>query len=185
MSTSIQRLGRSVAIAVITAGAVLVGASTAGAAPASSDTTTIKTPQVTSVTDPGLHTVTATLTSDRFVQNAATHSIDVVDAQGKTLESIPLTMRGKAIPVAADVSQNGRAMTLKQVSFTDTGNQLINQWVWGVQHGGAVGAIIGCLLGFWLFVIPGCAIGAAIGGTIGSPNGAQINGTFFRLISGN
>ncbi len=185
MSVSIQSLGRSMAIAVITAGAVLIGASTAGAAPAVPDTTTIKTPQVNSTTDPATHTVTATLTSGRFVQNAATHSIDVTNVQGKPVESIPLTMSGKAIPVAAVVSKDGRGLTLKQVSFTDTGNQLINQWVWGVQHGGAVGAIIGCLLGFWLFVIPGCAIGAAIGGTVGSPNGAQINGTFFRLISGN
>ncbi len=144
MSVSIHTLGRSIAIAAITAGAVLIGASTAGAAPAQQIQTSSN---VSATTDMAAHTVTATL--------------------------------------AATVSTDGKALTLKQISFTDTGNQLINQWVWGVQHGGAVGAIIGCILGFWFFVIPGCVIGAAIGGAIGSPNGAQINGTFFRLISGN
>lgn len=178
MSVSIHTLGRSIAIAAITAGAVLIGASTAGAAPAPQIQTSSN---VSATTDMAAHTVTATLVSGRFVSDAATKSIDVTDAAGKTVESIPLT----AAPVAATVSNDGRALTLKQISFTDTGNQLINEWVWGVQHGGAVGAIIGCILGFWFFVIPGCAIGAAIGGAIGSPNGAQINGTFFRLISGN
>src|SRR5437879_6128969 len=184
MSISIPALGRSVAIAAITAGAVLIGASTAGAAPTVPDTTTVTTQQVTSTTDPVARTVTATLTSGRFVQDVTAHAIDITDAKGKAVETIPLTVRGKVVPVSAAVSKDGHALTLKQISFTDTGNLLINEWVWGVQHGGAVGAIIGCVLGFWFFVIPGCALGAAIGGTIGSPNGAQINGTFFRLITG-
>lgn|GEM_PF-5741059 len=183
MSVSIHTLGRSIALAAITAGAVLIGTSTASAAPAAPQAPTAQ--QISTTTDMAAHTMTVTLAGDRFVSNAATQSVDVTDAAGKTLQSIPLTVRGAAAPVAATVSNDGRSMTLKQISFTDTGNQLINEWVWGVQHGGAVGAIIGCVLGFWFFVIPGCVIGAAIGGAIGSPNGAQINGTFFRLISGN
>jgi hypothetical protein len=177
VSVSIHTLGRSIAIAAITAGAVLIGSATAGAAPAQIQTSS----NVSATTDMAAHTVTAKLVSGRFVTDAATKSIDVTDAAGKTVESIPLT----AAPVAATVSPDGKALTVKQISFTDTGNALINQWVWGVQHGGAVGAIIGCILGFWFFVIPGCVIGAAIGGAIGSPNSAQINGTFYRLISGN
>lgn len=184
MSVSIQTLGRSVALAVLTAGAVMIGSSTAGAAPAPKPQN-VATQQVSATNDTAAHTITATLPTGRFVSDAATHSIDVVDAAGKTTESIPMTVQGKAVPVAAAISNNGRSMTLKQISFTDTGNALVNQWVWGVQHGGAVGAIIGCLLGFWFFVLPGCALGAAIGGAIGSPNSGQINSTFFQLITGN
>ncbi|WP_157121707.1 hypothetical protein [Nocardia miyunensis] len=185
MSVSIQTLGRSVALAVLTAGAVMIGSSTSGAAPAPKQPQNVQTQLVSATNDTSAHTITATLPAGKFVSNAAAHSIDIIDAAGKTTESIPMTMHGKSIPVAADISNNGRSMTLKQIGFTDTGNQLVNEWVWGVQHGGAVGAIIGCLLGFWFFVLPGCAIGAAIGGTIGSPNGNQINATFFRLLQGN
>ena len=184
MSVSIQTLGRSVALAVLTAGAVIIGSSTSGAAPVKQPQN-VETQVVSATNDTSAHTITATLPTGRFVDNTTTHSIDILDAAGKTTESIPMTTKGKAVPVAATISNNGRSMTLKQVAFTDTGNALINQWVWGVQHGGAVGAIIGCLLGFWFFVLPGCALGAAIGGAIGSPNSAQINSTFFLLITGN
>ncbi|MQY19517.1 hypothetical protein [Nocardia macrotermitis] len=185
MTVSIQTLGRSVALAVLTAGAVMIGSSTAGATPVTQPTQNVATQQVSATNDTTAHTITATLPAGRFVSNAATHSIDIKDVAGKTTESIPMTLHGKTVPVAATISNNGRSVTLKQIAFTDTGNALINQWVWGVQHGGAVGAIIGCLLGFWFFVLPGCALGAAIGGAVGSPNSGQINATFFRLLSGN
>lgn len=185
MSVSIQTLGRSMALAVLTAGAVMIGSSTSGAAPVAKQPQNVETQVVSATNDTSAHTITATLPAGRFISNAAAHTIDIVNTAGKTTESIPMTVHGKSIPVAADISNNGRSVTLKQIGFTDTGNQLINEWVWGVQHGGAVGAIIGCLLGFWFFVLPGCALGAAIGGTIGSPNGNQINSTFFRLLQGN
>jgi hypothetical protein len=128
--------------------------------------------------------MTVTLASGRFVTDTAAHAVDITDAAGKTFESIPLTVRGTAVPVAATISNDGHALTLKRVSFTDTGNLLINEWVWGVQHGGVVGAVIGCILGYWVFFLLGCAVGAAIGGAIGSPNSGQISGTFSNLISG-
>lgn len=183
MSLSITTLGRSMAVAAITAGAVVIGAGSAGAAPAAQPQP-VAAQQVATTTDAAAHSVTATLGSGHFVANDVARSIDVTDAAGHVVESIPLAVHDTAVPVAADISNNGRSVTLKQVSFTDTANQLVNEWVWGVQHGGAVGAIIGCLLGFWLLIVPGCAIGAAIGGAIGSPNSGQINATFNRLITG-
>ncbi|MBO0854763.1 MAG: hypothetical protein J2P18_13500 [Nocardia sp.] len=185
MSLSLTTLGRSMAVATITAGAVMIGASTSTAAPAlvQPQQPTAAT-QVTTISDKTTHTVAATLGTGHFVADEATHSIKVTDNSGKTLESIPLTVNGAAAPVSATVGNDGKTLNLKQISFTDTGNQLINQWVWGVQHGGAVGAILGCLIGLFFFVLPGCAIGAAIGGAIGSPNSGQINATFFRLVQG-
>ncbi|WP_227980758.1 hypothetical protein [Nocardia spumae] len=172
------------AVAAITAGALVIGVSTANAGPAAPQPQPAAE-QVTTTTDAAAHSVTATLPSGHFVANDATHAIDITDAAGKVVESFPLTSHGTAVPVAATVSNDGQTLNLKQVAFTDTANQLVNEWVWGVQNGGAVGAIIGCLLGFWFFVIPGCAVGAVIGGAIGSPNSGEINATFFRLLSGN
>ncbi|AHH20460.1 hypothetical protein NONO_c56820 [Nocardia nova SH22a] len=185
MSLSIQTLGRSIAVAAITAGALVIGTSTAGAEPVAPAPQPAASQQLATNTDPAAHSVTATLPVGQFISNEANHSIDIADATGKVVESFPMTLRGEAVPVAATVSNDGKTLNLKQVAFTDTANQLVNEWVWGVQHGGAVGAIIGCLLGFWFFVVPGCAVGAAIGGTLGSPNGGEINATFFRLLSGN
>lgn len=178
--------GRTMAIAAITAGALAIGAGTASAEPAApQQPQPAATQQLTTATDTAAHTVSATLASGRFVANDAARAIDITDAAGAVVESIPLAVHDTAVPVSAVVSNDGQTLTLKQIAFTDTANQLINQWVWGVQNGGAVGAIVGCLLGFWLFVIPGCAIGAAIGGALTSPNSGEINATFNRLLTGN
>ncbi len=184
MSLSIHTLGRSMAVAAITAGALVIGVSTASAEPAA-PAPQPAAQQLTTNTDPAAHSVTATLPVGHFISNEANHSIDIADATGKVVESFPMALRGEAVPVAATVTNDGQTLNLKQIAFTDTANQLVNEWVWGVQNGGAVGAIIGCLLGFWFFVVPGCAVGAAIGGALGSPNSGEINATFFRLLSGN
>ncbi|WP_280266513.1 hypothetical protein [Nocardia wallacei] len=184
MSVSKRAVRRSTIVAALTAAAVAIGASTAGA-DAPSAQPVPATQQLHSATvDQDAHTATFTLASGNFALDPVAQVIDVRGAEGESVGSIPLTVDGAAVPVASTVSEDGRELTLRQVAFTDTANLLVNQWVWGVQNGGAVGAVIGCLLGAWLFVIPGCIIGAAIGGAIGSPNGAEINATFFNLITG-
>ncbi|GAB2689466.1 hypothetical protein GCM10027089_08450 [Nocardia thraciensis] len=184
MSFSKRSVFRSTTVAVLTAAAVAVGASTAGAdAPAAQPDQAMRQ-LASSTVDQAAHTATFTLASGNFAVDPVAQVIDVRGAEGESIGSIPLAVDGAAVPVSSTVSEDGRELTLKQVAFTDTANALVNQWVWGVQNGGAVGAVIGCLLGAWLFVIPGCIIGAAIGGAIGSPNGAEINATFFNLITG-
>ncbi|RDI52709.1 hypothetical protein DFR68_10393 [Nocardia mexicana] len=185
MSVSKRSVFRSTTVAVLTAAAVAVGASTAGAdAPSAAQPAPAMQQLASSTVDQAAHTATFTLASGNFAVDPVAQVIDVRGAEGESIGSIPLAVDGTAVPVASTVSEDGRELTLKQVAFTDTANLLVNQWVWGVQNGGAVGAVIGCLLGAWLFVIPGCIIGAAIGGAVGSPNGAEINATFFNLITG-
>ncbi|MBB5912768.1 hypothetical protein BJY24_001635 [Nocardia transvalensis] len=187
MSVSKRAVRRSTTVAVLTAAAVAIGASTAGAdAPAAAQPTPAPAAQqiISSQVDQAAHTATLTLASGTFAMDPAAQAIDVRNVDGQSVGSIPLTVHDSAVPVAGTVSDDGHALTLRQVAFTDTANALVNQWVWGVQNGGAVGAIIGCLLGAWLFVIPGCIVGAAIGGAIGSPNSGEINATFYNLITG-
>ena len=74
-----KSLGRSIAIAALTASAVTVGAATASAAPAPQN---VQTQQVSATVDSAAHSVTATLASGMFVNNLASHSIDVLDAAG-------------------------------------------------------------------------------------------------------
>ena len=180
LSISFKTLGRSIAIAALTASAVTVGAVTATAEPA---TVTAQASQVSASLDAATNSITATLASGRFVDNVAAQAIDVLDAAGTTVESIPLTIRGERVPVAATVSADGSALVLRDVSTLDTANALWSQWVWGVTNGGWVGAVIGCIIGAFLFFL-GCIPGIAIGGAIGSPNSGQINGTFVDLLSG-
>lgn len=175
-----KTLGRSIAIAALTASALTVGAATANAAPAPQQ---VQTQQVSATTDSAAHSVTASLASGKFVNNVASHSIDVLDAAGQAIESIPLTIEGQTVPIAASVSQNGDALTLHQVDTAGTANKLWGQWLWGVSNGGGVGAAVGCLIG-WFVLIFGCFIGGAIGGAITSPNSGEINGTFNDLIAG-
>jgi hypothetical protein len=182
LSISFKTLGRSIAIAALTASALTVGAVTASAEPATA-TATAQASQVSASIDAATSTITATLASGRFVDNVAAQAIDVLDAAGATIESIPLTVSGERVPVAATVSPDGSALVLRDVSTLDTANTLWSQWVWGVTNGGWVGAVIGCLIGAFLFFL-GCIPGIAIGGAIGSPNSGEINGSFVDLLSG-
>ncbi|MDG3009035.1 hypothetical protein G4X40_02595 [Rhodococcus sp. D2-41] len=200
MPVSFKHLGRSVTLAALTASAVAVGGATANAAPAPTAA------PVSVSTDMAAHSVTATLADGSFAANKAARSIDVVDARGATVESIPLTVAGTAAPIVASISRDGRSLTVQatpasapvghlpagnglvKAAGTDTFNTLIGQWMWGVEHGGGVGAVVGGLLGC-LFIgslgcLPGAVPGAAIGGTVASPNSGQINGTFMNLING-
>ncbi len=175
-----KSLGRSIAIAALTASAITVGAVTASAAPVPQN---VQTQQVSATVDSVTHSVTATLASGMFVNNLVSHSIDVLDAAGQAIETIPLTIEGQAVPIAATVSQNGDALTLHQADAVGTANRLWGQWLWGVTNGGGVGAAVGCLIG-WFFLIFGCFIGGAIGGAVTSPNSGEITATFNDLIAG-
>lgn len=161
-----------------------IGLGTAGAVTLPAEQTQAPVTQQVVIANSAAHTVTATLASGHFVANTDSHAIDVTNAAGTTVESIPLTVHGAAVPVAAAVSSDGRALTLRQVGFNDTATLLLNQWMWGMAHGGAVGTFIGCFIGaFFLFVLPGCALGAAIGWTVTNPNSGQVGGTLFNLIT--
>lgn len=175
-----KTLGRSIAIAALTASAVTVGSVNASAAPAPQQ---VQTQQVSATTDSAAHSVTATLASGKFVNNVASRSIDVLDAAGHAIETIPLTIEGQMVPIAATISQNGDALTLHQVDTAGTANKLWGQWLWGVNNGGGVGAAVGCLIG-WFFFVVGCLVGGAIGGAVSSPNSGDITGTFNDLIAG-
>lgn len=204
MPVSFKHFGRSVTLAALTASAVAVGGATANATPAPAPAAAAVPVAVS--TDLAAHSVTATLPGGLFAANKSTRSIDVVNARGVTVESIPLTVDGIAAPVVASISRDGRSLTVQatpasapvghlpagnglvQAAGADTFNVLIGQWMWGVEHGGGVGAVVGGLLGC-LFIgslgcVPGAVPGAAIGGALTSPNEGQINGTFMDLING-
>lgn len=175
---NLTRLGRSAAIATISAAALAVGAATgAGAAPAAqqSPAAAVDGQSDALILDAGAFS---------FTQGDG--AIDVRDASGAVVESIPLTLPGTdvAAPIDARIGDGGRTLTVQRVEADAVGqfNKLVGEWLWGVQNGGAFGAAVGSFVGCWLLAF-GCIPGMIIGGALGSPNAAQIQQTFQDMLA--
>jgi len=170
---NLTRLGRSAAIAAVSAAAIAVGATTTAAA----------APQPAPAHQQADSVV---LDAGAFSFAAADGAVEVRDASGTVVESIPLTLPGTGIdaPVDATVGADGRTLTLERVEADAVGqfNKLVGEWIWGVQNGGAFGAAIGSVVGCWLLVF-GCIPGLVLGGAMGSPNAAQMQQTFMDMLA--
>ncbi len=129
-----------------------------------------------------VHTI---LDSGTFRLAAAGGAVDVIDASGTTLVSLPMaySVRGTAFPIAASIDDGGRALTLTpEVALQnvdargDAYQNMIVQWQRGWSNDGgvqagigtAIGAVVGCILVFFAACIPGAVLGGAIGAAIGA-----------------
>ncbi|QDQ96613.1 hypothetical protein [Tomitella fengzijianii] len=172
---NLTRLGRNAAIAAVSAAAVAVGATTTAAAAPAPESAQSQPAGDSVILDAGAFSFTS-----------GDGTIDVRDAAGNVVESIPLTLPGTdvAAPVDAAIGADGKTLTLHRVEADAVGqfNKLVGEWLWGVQNGGAFGAAIGSVVGCWLLVF-GCIPGLVIGGAMGSPNAAQIQQTFMDMLA--
>ncbi len=170
---NLTRLGRNAAIATVSAAAIAVGATTTAAA----------APQPAPAQQ---QADSVTLDAGAFSFAAVDGAIEVRDASGAVVESIPLTLPGTDIPAPVDatVGDDGGTLTLERVEADAVGqfNKLVGEWIWGVQNGGAFGAAVGSVVGCWLLVF-GCIPGLILGGAMGSPNAAQMQQTFMDMLA--
>lgn len=179
-----MRIGKASAVSVLMIAAMGVGTGIAQANPAP--------PSVNYQTTvgPDGRSVHTTLDNGTFRIASTGNAIDVVDASGTTLVSLPMaySTHGTAFPIAAAIDDGGRALTLTpdvaDVAGTlqnvdargDAYQNMIVQWQRGWSNDGgvqagigtALGAVVGCLLAVVAACIPGAVIGGAIGAAIGA-----------------
>ncbi|NDZ94382.1 hypothetical protein G3I13_11545 [Streptomyces sp. SID6673] len=182
------------AIAAVTAVALVIPSANAHAAP----TRVTTTPFVTAGYAADRHSVVATLRDGVFSPTAAGTGLQVRDIEGRVVETMPLggTMDGFRVPLRWSVSADRRTATFTPVvpagyrsvleaAATDAADkqkakprakriskQQRYDMMWKELNAGWKGntplyTLIGGLIGFLIWTVPGAAIGAAIGAYIG------------------
>ena len=176
-----MRIGKASVISVLVIAAMGIGTGIVHANPAS--------PSVNYQTTVGSdgRSVHTTLENGTFRIASAGNAVDIVNASGTTLVSLPMaySVRGSAFPISAAIDDGGRALTLTPDAASpiqdidargDAYQNMIVQWQRGWSNDGgvsagigtAIGAVVGCLLALIAACIPGAVLGGAIGAAVGA-----------------
>lgn len=173
-----MRIGKASVVSVLVIAAMGIGTGIVHANPAP--------PSVNYQTTVGTNgrSVHTTLDNGTFRIASAGNAVDVVDASGTTLVSLPMAYSARgAFPLSAAIADGGRALTLTPEfalqnidARGDAYQNMIVQWQRGWSNDGgvsagigtAIGAVVGCLLALIAACIPGAVLGGAIGAAIGA-----------------
>lgn len=174
-----MRIGKASAVSVLMIAAMGIGTGIAHANPAPPNV------NYQTTVGPDGRSVHTTLDNGTFRIASAGNAVDIVDASGTTLVTLPMAYSagGTAFPLAAAIDDAGRALTLTpEVGLQnidargDAYQNMIVQWQRGWSNDGgvqagigtAIGAVVGCLLAVIAACIPGAVLGGAIGAAIGA-----------------
>ncbi|MFD4368208.1 hypothetical protein [Rhodococcus sp. NPDC058521] len=193
-----KKFGKLSTTAVLAVAALGVTAGTAHAEPAVLDS-----PALVQGVDQGVgyetgidedgDSLTTVLDAGTFRLDKGADVIEVVDAEGAVVGSVPLSYRvnDQEFSIESLIGDNGRSLTLTpetdpakattvaSVALTDINSAArfsdeLNRASFGGGVGAAVGAgiglVVGCVVGVFVGCIPGVLIGAAVGGVAGLVN---------------
>lgn len=155
--------------------------------------------------------VTTVLDAGAFRVDSNGETVDVVDASGASVATIPLAYRigGQEFSIAPLIGGDGSTLTLTPetdpalatpvarsilpVTDVNSGDRFLdelNRASFGAGVSAAIGAgiglVIGCIVGVFVGCIPGVLIGAAAGGVIGLVNtgGYPLQSAAFDYFTG-
>ena len=145
--------------------------------------------------------VETTLGNGTFRLSPTGGAVEIVDAAGTTVDSLPLaySVRGNAFPISAAIDPAGSTLTLTPETTPvalqnidargDAYDNMVRQWGLGWSNDGGVragiGTAIGVVVGCILVLIAACIPGAVLGGFIGAAIGVgAANPDFLPSING-
>jgi hypothetical protein len=145
--------------------------------------------------------IETTLGNGIFRLSPAGNAVDIVNAAGTTVDSLPLaySLRGNAFPIAAAIDPAGSTLTLTPETTPvalqnidargDAYDNMVRQWGLGWSNDGGVragiGTAIGVVVGCILVLIAACIPGAVLGGFIGAAIGVgAANPDFLPSVNG-
>ncbi|OZE97672.1 hypothetical protein CH300_26185 [Rhodococcus sp. 15-1154-1] len=205
------RLARTTMTAVIAVSALAVATGTAHAEPAPLVTGTDQGIAYSTTTTEDGKAVTTILDTGSFRLDATSETVEVLDAAGTSVATIPLAYRvgDQEFSIAPLIGVDDRELTLTPetdpafatpvarsvLPVTDVNSQgrfldELNKASFGAGVSAAIGAgiglVIGCVVGVFVGCIPGVLIGAAAGGVIGLINtgGYPLQSAAFDYFTG-